>query len=488
MTDILFISPPTPSPSEHAWYGTASPPLGILYLASNLLEHGFSVAVSDLSLAQDPVLELQYQIEVHAPRIVGFATLTQNYYLTELLVEYVRELLPDAIIWVGGPHTTYEYEVALKHSGFDVVFFFEAEESVVEVAQCQLHGRGDLANVAGIAFVQDGQLVKTQSRARQKSLDKIIMPARELVPMDQYLRPGTIMTSRGCPMKCIFCIASTFEDAYRYRSPKNVVDELRFMHETWGINDFYFIDNVFTTHRRRAREICGLIREADLPVGWYCVSRVDYVRQSLMQDLASAGCYRIELGVESGDAGVIERIRKRINIDQVRRAAEIILNLGMQPMFTFQVGHPNDTPESIEKTLALAQEMRSMGAATLLSVTTPFPGTPLLRDRDDYGITLHTDNWEDFRMSNPTYSTPCLSRNDIRKAMYREAARQAQEAQENIFKDPPSAPWIRFANGGNGVSLPPPPKKSESERAQSKRRSASDPRERFELPLLQVDQ
>src|SRR5208337_2671861 len=123
----------------------------------------------------------------------------------------------------------------------------------------------------------------------------------------------------------------------------------------------YFIDNVFTTHRKRAREICRLIREADLPIGFYCVSRVDYVSQALMQDLASAGCYRIELGVESADFDVIETTRKKITIDQVRRAADVILNLGMQPMFTFQVGHPDDTPASIEATLALSEELRSIG-------------------------------------------------------------------------------------------------------------------------------
>ena len=487
MTDILFVNPPVPGPPQERTYSMYAPPLGIGYLAAILMRDGFTVAVADLAVSDDPVRDVTEAMAEHLPRIVGFYTSTVSYRTVERLVATVRALDPEVILWTGGPHVSYEYETALKESGFDVVFLFEAEQSALEAARAQLRGSGRLEDTAGIAFLENGRCVRTTPRAREKALDRHPYPARELFPMEKYIRPGTIMSSRGCPMKCIFCIASTFEDSYRYRSPAGVVGEMKEMYARWGIDDFYFTDNVFTTHRSRAREICRLIREADLPIGWYCVSRVDYAAPVLMQDLASAGCYRIELGVESGDGAVLDSLRKRIRIDQVRRAADIILNLGMQPMFTFQVGHPADTLESIEATLDLAQELRNMGAGTYLAVTTPYPGSPLMIDREKYGIRIEAEDWEEYRWSNPTYSTCNFNRNDIRRAVYRDAERVMHDMAAGKIVDPRSAPWFRF-HGGPLVALPPPPTRAEDDAPLSiGERNVDAPAAELALPLLQIE-
>lgn len=487
MSEFLFVNPPAPSPAEHAEYGTMAPPLGIGYVAASLREAGYTISAVDLALSKDPLEDLKIAIYRENPVIIGFYTLTQSYYATELLLREVKAIHPEAVTWVGGPHVSYEVEEAL-HSGFEIVFLFEAEATVVEVANCQLRGKGKLEDIKGIAFLQDDKVIKTLPRAREKTLDSLPYPARDIFPMHQYVRPGIIMSSRGCPIKCIFCIASTFEDAYRYRSPGNVMEELREMHEKWGVNDFYFADNVFTTHRPRAKKIADLIRESELPIGWYCVSRVDYVTPELMQHLASAGCYRIELGVESANMGVIETMKKRINIDQVHRACDIILSFDMQPMFTFQVGHPDDTLETIEATLTLAATLRERGAGTYLSITTPYPGTPLLINRGKYKIKIETWNWEEFRWSNPVYSTDNFTRNDLRHAVYRDALSMQWTLVSGLFKDPPSAPWFRFAEGQTSqYKLPLRPKKKEKPPIKIKELQPESPEKRINLPILQVE-
>lgn len=487
MSEFLFVNPSVPSPTEHAKYGAMAPPLGIGYVAASLREAGYTVSVVDLALSNDPLEDLKTAIHREDPAVIGFYTLTQSYYATEFLLEEAKAVHPEAVIWVGGPHVSYQIEEAL-HSGFEIVFLFEAEATVVEVANCQLRGKGKLEDIKGIAFLQDDKVVKTSPRPREKTLDSLPYPARDILPMHQYVRPGTIMSSRGCPIKCIFCIASTFEDAYRYRSPGNVMGELREMYEKWGVNDFYFADNVFTTHHARAKKIADLIRESRLPIGWYCVSRVDYVTPELMQHLASAGCYRIELGVESASMSVIKTMKKRIEIDQVYRACEIILSVGMQPMFTFQVGHPDDTLETIEATLTMAASLRERGAGTYLSITTPYPGSPLLVNREKYGIKMETWNWEEFRWSNPVYSTENFTRNDLRRAVYRDMLSMQGAIANGLFNDPPSAPWIRFAQGQNAqYKLPPPPKQEAKQPLKIAERKPESPEKRINLPVLQVD-
>ncbi len=487
MADFAFISPPTPSPAEHAEYSVMAPPLGIGYVAAMLRKAGYSVEAIDLAVADDPVPEMIEFLKRTKPRIIGFYSLTQNYYTAEQLLDMSKEVCPSAITWAGGPHVSYEYEHALRKSGFDIVFIFEAEYSSVEVADAQLRGKGTLKDITGIALLdEDGNLIKTPTRERERSLDSIPYPARDLFPIEKYIRPGTIMSSRGCPLKCIFCIASTFEDAYRYRSPENVFGELKEMYEKWGINDFYFVDNVFTTHRSRARKIAHMVRESGLPVGWYCVSRIDYVSPKLMQDLAAGNCYRIELGVESADLAVIENMKKHIKIEQVRRAAEIILHFGMQPMFTFQVGHPDDTPQSIEATLKLMNEMREIGAGTYLSITTPYPGTPLYLGLEKYGVELETKDWEDFRWSNPTYSTKNFDRNLLRKAVYNEAKNLTDAITAGKMQDPPSAPWLRFGDNPNGYVPPPPTKTKDAGVLKIDERNADAPKRQVTLPMLQI--
>jgi radical SAM superfamily enzyme YgiQ (UPF0313 family) len=212
------------------------------------------------------------------------------------------------------------------------------------------------------------------------------------------------------------------------------------------------------------------------------------VTPELMQHLASAGCYRIELGVESASMDVIKTLKKNIKIEQVNRACDIILSFGMQPMFTFQVGHPDDTPATIEATLALAAQLRERGAGTYLAITTPYPGTPLLINREKYMIEMETWDWEEFRWSNPVYSTQNFTRNDLRRAVYRDALSMQKVRLSGLFKDPLSAPWLRFANGQtSSYTLPPPPQNEEEPPLKLTARNPESPEKRISLPLIQVD-
>ncbi len=135
----------------------------------------------------------------------------------------------------------------------------------------------------------------------------------------------------------------------------------------------------------------------------------------------------------------------------------------------------------------MMEGLRAIGAATYLSITTPFPGTPLLVNRDDYEIRMETWNWEDFRWSNPTYSTANFTRNDLRRAVFRDAVSTAASVARSEFRDPASAPWTRFAPGTN-VTLPPPPPDDNGRDPLGLPVTDRDAaRHRVSLPLLTVD-
>lgn len=419
--DVLLINPPMWSPTAHASFNALCPPLGLGYLASSLLREGATVEILDLSVCEHPDVDLRTTLMHSAPRIIGITTVTQNWFLARRAALEARRACPEAFLIVGGPHVSYMWKEVLSSGLFDAVALFESEQTIVELYRKIRDGRTDFQEIAGLALRDGDNAVLTKPRPLVAQPDCFPAPARHLLPMSRYGRPGTIMTSRGCPMKCIFCISSTYEGNYRPRAAENVLAELCELRWVWGVREAYLIDNVFTVNAERVRTICeGMIREK-LDLSFNCVSRADLITEGLVQCLKSAGCIRIEIGVESGVQEIIDKLEKHIKVEDVSRAADIVLGAGITPMFTFQIGSPFETPKSIEETHRLAASLRAKGAVTFFSTMTPFPGTPLVQRARELGVHIHAGVWSEYRTSNPVYDTPHMDRNSFRRALFRES-------------------------------------------------------------------
>jgi anaerobic magnesium-protoporphyrin IX monomethyl ester cyclase len=418
--DVLLINPPIASPHEHSFYSKMSPPLGLCYLGSMLSKSGYKVKVIDMVVEDDPLNELINTLQADKPDIVGITLTTQGYYTGMKIAQIVKQYLESAKIITGGSHATYEYAEVLKNNIVDVVNLYEGEETIIELANYYIKGEGTLDSIRGIAYKDNGKVIMTQSRPLIVDLDGIPIPDRSLIKLEKYPRKGTIITSRGCVKKCIFCVAGNYEGNYRPRSPENVIAELEIMYKDYGIRSYYFFDNVFTVDFDRVEKICSFICNSNMKIDFYCVARLDTVCNELMSVLRSAGCYRVEIGVESASQDIIDHLEKGISVASVLKVADIALKHNIQPMFTFQVGHPFDTLESMTKTIGLIKELRLKGAGAYLSIMTPYPGTPVYENRSKYGINIEANNWEDYRMTNPICSTANFSLNDLRKLIFME--------------------------------------------------------------------
>lgn len=428
MTDVLLINPPMWSPSAQSDFSAICPPLGLGYLAASLLAEKLSVKILDLNLSQNIFSDLQDALQGNQVRMVGLTGSTQNIFLAFQVVRQVKEIRPDIFVVMGGPHVSYKWEEALQESCVDAVVRFEGEATIVELFQELQNKSLDLSKIKGLAYRNNGKTICTQTRKHLENLDSLPYPSRHLLSMASYQRPGTIITSRGCPMKCIFCIASKFEGNYRTRSAENVVDEIEIMRRSWGIREFFLVDNVFTVDKDRVDIICERIIEKQLNIAFNCVSRADLVTPEIVEKLKAAGCHRIEIGVESGVQANINAYEKKITLDQVLNAADIVIGAGLRPMFTFQIGSPQDTQESILETQNLAARLRAKGGFTFFSVMTPYPGTNLAERQQEYGISIETKDWRQYRTSNPVFCTQNANRNDFRKALYLESLRQSYPA------------------------------------------------------------
>jgi radical SAM superfamily enzyme YgiQ (UPF0313 family) len=216
-------------------------------------------------------------------------------------------------------------------------------------------------------------------------LDGIPFPARSLLPHGAYryaLWPGkkvtTMITSRGCPYRCIFCDKSIFGSKWRARSPKNVLDEMEQIVKEAGIQSVVIYDDLFTLDKQRVKEICQGILERGLRFQWKCEGRVDRVDEEMLAWLKKAGCSLIAYGVESGNQVGIDYLQKGITLSQIRRAFALTRQAGIQPMAYFILGIPVETYAQGLETIRFARELNPDYAQ--FSILSPFPGTKLYEE------------------------------------------------------------------------------------------------------------
>lgn len=420
MSDIALVQPPMPEHlRQYAREVIVCPPLGLGYLASTLLENGFEVELTDLSIENPDRKGIELELRRRNPKILGITTTTSTYKNALNVATIAKELDPNIVTILGGPHVTFTDEETLRNRQVDVVVRHEGELTMLELCQRLLRENKELGPVAGISYREDNVIVKNSDRPVIENLDALPFPARHLMQLDKYLSPGTIITSRGCPSKCIFCAAEAMSGGrYRVRSPSNVVAEIKKVADDFDPKFFFIADDTFTVFRDRTREICKLLRNLPKKVEWVCESRANFIDKPTLQEMAEAGCTAIQFGVESGSQKILNSIKKGINLDQVRRAVRWAVETKILPVCSFMVPHPEDTWKTVKETKKFMLEMKDMGAFIYVSMTTPFPGTTLYLHAKELGVTIVTDDTDKYDLTgeSPVIRTRNLSVEAIKAA------------------------------------------------------------------------
>ena len=373
---ILFIEVDT----ERAW-GVAS--IGPGFIAAYLRPHGHQVDYLRAGLDTPPA-EVVRQVRAAQPGLIGLSLTTRQWLRARELVQAIRAEL-DVPVIAGGLHPTYSPSVVLGSPGFDYVCMGEGEEPMLDLAEALLRG-GRTDNIANI-WAKGAQ--RPALREPISPLDALPYIARDL--LDEY--PGVVhmTTQRGCPFPCTYCAAPMYNRLYadigsygRRRSPRSVLDELLAIRQAGSLSYVIFLDDTFTIHHPWVRDFCRLYG-AELRVPFSLHARVETVNQELLGVLAAAGCHQITYGVESGS----ERVRREIMRRPVgnERFAQVFgwtRDAGIAVTANYMLGVPGETPEEIEQTLALAEELGVVDFGYFLFY--PFPGTHLFQVCQNEGI------------------------------------------------------------------------------------------------------
>jgi anaerobic magnesium-protoporphyrin IX monomethyl ester cyclase len=413
---VLLLS--TPHPLEES----PLPPLSLSYLAAALAREGIEVKILDFMVTHYRPKKLRRELEEYRPQLVGSTCVTLNYPIARRMLKVCKAFDPRIFTVIGGPHVTFTLEETLLQSPWiDAIVIGEGERTLVELARTVEEGE-DIHHVPGIAFADEGMVVKTLPQDRIDDLDQLPLPARELLPMARYRAlgtPCTVITSRGCPYSCIFCSGRRmFGPKVRFRSPGLVVDEIEKLQRDFGLAKINIVDDTFTLNHHHTRAVCEEMLRRNLKVKWSAFARVDRISEDIAQLMKRAGCEWVLFGVESADEEILKTIRKGITLDEVRRGVKIAAEAGISVFNSFILGLPGESWDTALKSIAFGDELyHKYGAKYGFHILSPLPGTELYERAKDYGIRILSRNWSRYNANEPITETAIMSREMIKKAM-----------------------------------------------------------------------
>ncbi|MCP4872077.1 MAG: radical SAM protein [Proteobacteria bacterium] len=403
MTRTLLVAPPYQADISSAAQTTVGAPMGLAYLAAALRDAGESVSVLDANALRLTVPEAAERI-VRAGNagVVGLTATTPTIGRCAAVVEHARARGFAGIAMVGGAHpSALPAETLRAHPGLDVAVIGEAEGRIAEIVR-RAHARESFAGIGGIAW-RIGDAVECEPEPpAPPELDSLSGPARDLLPMDRYRSPDsrnahTVVATRGCPAPCHYCaVPNLFGKTVRRREPAEVAEEVGVLVRRWGADHINFVDDTFTWDADWVIALCDAFVERGLHrrMSWQCLTRVDRVDGRVLGRMASAGCLRVEFGIECASTDGLTALRKGVRREQVQRAFDRAHRAGIQTMALAMVNVPGESVADVEETWRLVQALDP--DQLQVSICTPYPGTGLYDEARAEGR-LRTDDFARYR-------------------------------------------------------------------------------------------
>ena len=379
------------------------PPLGTLYAASYLRQHGYEVALFDAMLAESEE-EWASALDEHQPR---FAILYEDNfnYLSKMCLLRMREAAftmigmakaRGCIVILCGADATDHHEMYLA-KGADYVLIGEGEETLVELLEALSVGNS-VREMMGLVTSQTSTIKR---RPDISNLDALPFPAWDLVDVEKYRalwleRHGyfsmNMVTTRGCPFHCNWCAKPIWGQRYHSRSPENAAAEMKWLKETYHPDHIWFADDILGLKPGWLPRFAEAVEAQGSRIPFKCLSRADLLtRAGEVDALARAGAQTVWMGAESGSQKILDAMDKGTRIEQIHEAARTLKEAEIRVGFFLQFGYPGETRQDIEKTIQLVRDCDPDDIG--ISVSYPMPGTKFFEAvRDQMG---QKQNWQD---------------------------------------------------------------------------------------------
>ena len=378
---VLLIYPPSPvinredrcqQPTKELLVIPPLPPTDLMYLAAIAEQCGYEAMIRDYSQGGN----FEVDLKEFQPDFLVANIATPTFQSDMIAIKLAKDINPSICTIVkGAPFLTYNTNTIYENPFIDYVIIGEAEFTLKEI----LEGVPD-NEILGSCYRENFQPIKNEKRPFIENLDELPFPARHLVDNSIYRRPdngkvqAVVKVARGCPFHCFFCLATPVSGAkVRKRSPENIVAELKECVEKYNIRNFLFWSDIFNLDREWTLELCKKIIESGLKITWSSNTRADTMDDEMAKMMYKSGCRLVSIGVESGSQKMLDKIGKKITLDNIRNTVRILKKNKIKIYNYFVIGLPWETEETVEETIKFAIELDSNFIS--FYTATPLPGT-----------------------------------------------------------------------------------------------------------------
>ncbi len=404
---VLLINPAYP------FEESPTPPFGLMSIAAYLLENDIDVRIEDYIVTPYSKERVKKVLKEYKPDVIGATGVTMNINTALKVVKDYKEENPNLHAVMGGPHVTFDADDILMDNPFvDSIVRGEGEITFLELLG-KLDSKSSFKDVLGISYRENGGVVHNEMRPFIQDINILPYPARQLVQLSKYKALGipiNMLTSRGCPHKCIFCVGSRMiGQKVRNFDVERVVDEFEMLSKM-GFYQINIVDDLFTANKKRCMAICDEILRRGIKYRWNAFARVDTVSKELLEKLLEAGCTALCFGIESGNQEILDTIKKKTTLEKCRKAIDLCHEVGVEPMCSYIMGLPGETPETVEKSLTFAKGLcRNYG----FHILSPFPGTEVREKHEEYGLKILTNDWDKYDANQSVTETEFISHEKI---------------------------------------------------------------------------
>jgi radical SAM superfamily enzyme YgiQ (UPF0313 family) len=206
------------------------------------------------------------------------------------------------------------------------------------------------------------------------------------------------------------------------RSISNIIDEIEHLKRKYGVEQIHFVDDSLTASKKRITEFCDLLKQKELDITWACYSRADALTEEIITKMKEAGCYGVQLGIESGSQRILDTINKKLKLEIIDNAVKSLRKVNIKILCFFMIGLPGDDMQSTNETIEFSKKIKP--DLVEFNITTPFPGTKLYKDFLEKGLINRGYIWGDMSLHKDTnYHNENLSSDDIQR-LYNRAIRE----------------------------------------------------------------
>lgn len=423
---VLLLYPPVSKferySSEIGNAGGEQIPLGIYYIASFLSQYDYQVSVVDGEATHLNIPEILKKIKIFNPTYIGISSTTAVFHRALESAKAIKKEFPDKKIILGGPHISSNVLHAMSFQEFDYGVIGEGEAAIKELLDALIEKK-QIDDIKGLTFRnKNKEIIITPKREGIANLDILPFPAYDLIndisiytpPPSNYktLPVINMITSRGCPSQCTFCDRSVFGEKYRQRSAQNIVNEIKYLKQKYGVREIAFVDDTFMLIKKRIFEIFELLDHENIHFYWTCMSRINIMDYEFLKYIKSKGCWHISFGIESGDENILKIIRKNISFEKTEQVIKWCHELGIKTKGFFIIGHPGETLETINKTIKFACKLKLDDI--VVTINTPIPGSEQHNEAAKYGTLDYTD-WSQWNYWRPVFVPHGLSKEIVLK-------------------------------------------------------------------------